>query len=325
MKNTKYFFIFQIVLLLGIFSVGAQSEFAPIGAEWFYNYEWGTIYIPGEDPVIDCHLYHVISEKDTMIDENNCRVLKQFYDNFETIDAEYILKQKQGKVYYYYKEQFNLLFDFDVKINDTVSFTFMYKYANDTFTYKDTILSARYKIEDITINAQNIRTFKTKILAEDVVEDNGMLVTMSTYYYTEKLGFNERFMPLLDNVPHPDVDNFELLRCYSDSDISHISNWWKEQSLPCDYYYSHNVSIYLYEKKENIRIYPNPTKNLIHIEYLDILDIHAISLINMQGQIVRSYEPNTTQLDVSDIMGGIYFIRLSSSKGDVVEKIVINK
>ena len=46
---------------------------------------------------------------------------------------------------------------------------------------------------------------------------------------------------------------------------------------------------------------------------------------NMYGQTVRSYEPNTTQLDVSDIMGGIYFIKLSSSKGDVVKKIVINK
>ena len=46
---------------------------------------------------------------------------------------------------------------------------------------------------------------------------------------------------------------------------------------------------------------------------------------NMQRQIVRSYEPNTTQLDVSDIMRGIYFIKLSSSKGDVVKKIVVNK
>ena len=36
-------------------------------------------------------------------------------------------------------------------------------------------------------------------------------------------------------------------------------------------------------------------------------------------------EPSTTQLDVSDIMGGIYFIKLSSSKGDVVKKIVITK
>ena len=74
-----------------------------------------------------------------------------------------------------------------------------------------------------------------------------------------------------------------------------------------------------------INIYPNPVKNIINIKNIENIDISAILLINMQGQIVRSYNPSATQLDVSDITKGIYFIKLAYSKGDVIKKIIINK
>jgi len=75
-----------------------------------------------------------------------------------------------------------------------------------------------------------------------------------------------------------------------------------------------------YDKR--INIYPNPANNVIFIENIDNLEIRTISILNTQGQIVRRYEPTATQLDVSDITGGIYFIKISSSKGVVIRKLI---
>ena len=80
----------------------AQTEFAPLGAEWFYTYDFGYC---------SNHLNRIFSEKDTIVDGNNCRLLKQYYDNSNTASEKYIMKQEQGKVYYYYKGIFNLLYD----------------------------------------------------------------------------------------------------------------------------------------------------------------------------------------------------------------------
>ena len=78
-------------------------------------------------------------------------------------------------------------------------------------------------------------------------------------------------------------------------------------------------------KESEINIYPNPAKDRLHLEIKESMNIHAISLINIQGQIIRRYEPIATQLDISNIAEGFYFIKLSSSEGDVVKKVLIKK
>ncbi|MDR2475632.1 MAG: hypothetical protein LBD45_07215, partial [Bacteroidales bacterium] len=86
--------------------------FAPVGAEWHYSYAFGCC--------PENHFNHIISEKDTIVEGNSCRVLRQYYDNLTVASETYIVKQEQGKVYYYYQDQFNLLFDFDAEVNDII-------------------------------------------------------------------------------------------------------------------------------------------------------------------------------------------------------------
>ena len=80
-----------------------------------------------------------------------------------------------------------------------------------------------------------------------------------------------------------------------------------------------------YNKESEINVYPNPAKDLLHIEIKESMNIHAISLINIQGQIIRRYEPAARQLDISGIAEGFYFIKLSSSEGDIIKKVLIEK
>ena len=164
MKNKLFILSFRALAILCFFSLyggkqaKAQSEFAPVGANWYYNYSFGTC--------PECHFNRIVSEKDTIIEGDNCQVLRQYYDNSDSISEEYIIKQEQGKIYYYYQNQFNLLMDFDTQIGDTVQFTFMYQeYDFD----KDTVFTARFKVENITTNDQDIKSFEVTVLDEDII------------------------------------------------------------------------------------------------------------------------------------------------------------
>ena len=218
-----------------------SNEFAPIGAEWYYTYSSITpLCCYDEKSFTDFN--HIISEKDTIIEGNTCRVLSQYYYNSytynSTVSGKYIIKQEQGKVYYYYQDQFNLLFDFDAQVNDIVEFTFMYSKHNydDIYfiTIKDTILSVRYLVEDITVDAQLLKTFTTKGI-DDINYGDGIYSPPYIYTYTEKIGLHSKFMPEFDNGGHPDMVIHRWLRCYADAGVSFVSNWWAATDLPCNY------------------------------------------------------------------------------------------
>ena len=207
--------------------------FAPIGAEWYYTYTFD--YCP------ENHFNHIISEKDTIVKGNSCRLLRLYYDNSTTASEKYIFKQEQGKIYYYYQDRFNLLFDFDAKINDTIQFTFMgVKYffdssQNPPFYSKDTVFSVRSVVESITTNAQNLKTFTTEILEVDRVA----AYFPSLYTYTEKIGLHSEFMLKIEDIWYiPEYPPYRILRCYSDTDFSFVSDEWATYSLPCDYFIS---------------------------------------------------------------------------------------
>jgi len=73
------------------------------------------------------------------------------------------------------------------------------------------------------------------------------------------------------------------------------------------------------------RVYPNPAKAIIHFENTNNIDIISGSLINIYGQIIKQFEPNITQINISNIPSGIYFVKFSTSNGNVIQKISINQ
>jgi hypothetical protein len=290
--------------------LNAQTEFAPTGAEWHYCYASGNI--------IYSHLNHTVSEKDTTVEENNCRVLKQYNDNSNIASEKYILNQKEGKIYYYYQNQFNLLFDFDAEVNDTIEFAFIYKKRDNfpslSYTYTDTIMSARFEVESITTNAQNLKTFRTKILDEDrdKVFDTSYFFPY-TYTYTEKIGWHSEFMPKLDNGPNPDVEIFRWLRCYSDADFSYVSNEWAATSLPCNYSIAMDIST---PEDESIKIYPNPFSDNICVfshngGYLEIIDI--------SGKVVyySKLSNGANKISAGHLLKGIYLVKIQNKDNSI--------
>ena len=98
-----------------------------------------------------------------------------------------------------------------------------------------------------------------------------------------------------------------------------------------DYYYSpHTVDIVDIQTKHTINIYPNPASDRIKIQIetlqpetvqmvlYDIVGrkISEISMLEVSQQFVYD-------MDVSNFAKGIYMLRIATSKGQVMRKIVI--
>ena len=304
--RTKLFF--ACITFCFVLQANAQTEFAPVGAEWYYN-------CCANGNIAYSHLNYIVSEKDSIIEENNCRVLKQYYDNSNIVSEKFIIKQEQGKVYYYHQDKFNLLFDYNAEINNIVEFTFKYqKYDYDNFpSYKDTILSARYQVESIVINAQNLKTFVTKILEEDKFVVYGMEILPWHYSYTEKTGYYYEFMPVLDNLAHPAVDNFPMLRCYSDAGFSFVSDEWSATYLPCNHSFITSINTL---KDDNITIYPNPFSDSV---FVSTNNGGNLEIIDVSGKVVYYSELSNgiNEISTTRFLKGIYLVKIQNKDNSV--------
>ena len=78
--------------------------------------------------------------------------------------------------------------------------------------------------------------------------------------------------------------------------------------------------------KHEVSVYPNPTSNIININLLPILvDNPKIYIIDILGKVVRTISNVSSNLilDATSYKKGIYFIKITTDKGTIVEKIII--
>ena len=79
-----------------------------------------------------------------------------------------------------------------------------------------------------------------------------------------------------------------------------------------------------------ISIYPNPAKDLLNVDVSSVLDINGskIELTNTLGQVVQValVRQTTSQLNISQLQNGVYFVNLFSNNKQIgFKKVVIQK
>ena len=116
--KTKNNLIILLLLLVVSYNLKAQTEFAPVGAEWYYNYNnfWNVGYVK------------ITSESDTIIDNVFCKKLVKsihvydyvsYNENKGVFGYEY-LTQINDSVMIYSDGEFKKLYDFSAEIGDTL-------------------------------------------------------------------------------------------------------------------------------------------------------------------------------------------------------------
>jgi hypothetical protein len=86
---------------------------------------------------------------------------------------------------------------------------------------------------------------------------------------------------------------------------------------------SENLSSSDAENKSSntLTIFPNPATNYLFIQY-DRIKINEIQIVSTTGKTIRTFELSLSNINISDIPNGIYFVKLFTDQKVITQKIV---
>ncbi len=283
---------------------GNKPEFAPIGAEWYYNYD--------PDVTLDDGYQKISVLRDTIIDNHNCRLLQirnigysYFYQKTYNYKAGNIILYESGDTVRYYKNgQFYILYDFSAEAGNTFySISYL---PNCTQAFKVRVDS----ITNIEINDQLLKKFHVTL--NDSLQAN----------FIEKIGYNNYLLPqfglgceILTGPHYPGP-----LRCYYDNEIGVYST---NIVSACDYITSSDEIKML---NQGIRVFPNPANGFVTISNPSNIPIKTIELTDFSGRVVQTWiaqELVENTLNIQHIPPGIYLLKATTELGIKTGKLVV--
>lgn len=69
-------------------------------------------------------------------------------------------------------------------------------------------------------------------------------------------------------------------------------------------------------------IYPNPTSNVLNISNTNNYEIKNISVVDINGRVVKNESGAMTQINVSDLNAGVYFVTIEAAEGKTTKKFI---
>jgi len=310
-----YVIILLIAVLLGVFAAKAQNnkindDYHPLVQE---GKNWSVAFVTGDL----MEGYKFVTTRYTLFGDTiiNDILYKKMYAStkeFPQFPQDWVLQNfmredEDKKVWYKNKNsEEKLYYDFSLEIGNTLPDNL--GLSDPPYYPQEPVV-----VENITsitmLNGEERKVWHLSIMC------NGALYQHKEYWI-EGIGSS---LGVINPLGGGLVGGFDRLLCvHINEELVYNANLW---GGVC--YISGSIGINSYDKR--INIYPNPANNVVFIENIDNLEIRTISILNIQGQIVKHYEATTTQLDVSCITEGVYFIKLSSSKEEAIKKIMIKK
>jgi hypothetical protein len=110
---------------------------------------------------------------------------------------------------------------------------------------------------------------------------------------------------------------------FRDNDFSK-SAYFRLKQIDFDGKYSYSPTVYVEKSqvgKVKTLVYPNPSLGKFYVDH--VTDIKNITVFNLTGQAVFNQNVNEaerTEIDVSNLATGLYFVRLNDNKGHIETK-----
>jgi hypothetical protein len=303
--------IIAIILLLAGLQLQGQeySEFAPVGAEWYYT---NTMV----DPLQSCNKYKV--EKDTLIEGFLCKMI--IHSAYSTNLDTFIFKQDGGKIYYYFQNQFNLIYDYDAQISESIVFTFKYHKVEENSVSLIPVRCTVNDIQQLEINGKQYKQFFTTI---DTVFDDAWFYVSSYngYNYIEQIGHLHVFMEELMSVIDA-ADYTRELRCYIDDMLHYTTPWWQYYgNLPCNYL---GTGLNEVNPMAYVSIFPNPAQNELQLVCPEFQNPVSCEILSSMGQSLIKFNIDNQYktVDISQLSSGIYFLKYQMDNKYIINKII---
>jgi hypothetical protein len=307
----KLALIFLMTFSIGTNVVNAQTEFAPVGAEWYYSNNMWIL-----QGYLDYEKYHV--ENDTVIEGHVCKIVTGRFQNATGghLLTSTIFRQDNEKIYHYFNNQFHLIYDFGVNVGDTAVFSIP---QNDTQT--DSLMGIaplRCVIDSIVtkiVNGEELKMVFSNIIFDDTLG----FTSCNTYNYMEKIGNLHVFMEKYENLVTL-ADYLRELRCYEDEIINYRSDWFSKYDLECD----HTGYIGIANFNKIYKIYPNPVSDILIIEADGVTDV-CIYDITGKSLFYHDVNANSDQLNVSFLPSGLYILQIKYADNKLTYHKIIKK
>ncbi|MFN7419827.1 MAG: T9SS type A sorting domain-containing protein, partial [Flavobacterium sp.] len=75
---------------------------------------------------------------------------------------------------------------------------------------------------------------------------------------------------------------------------------------------------------DQIVLYPNPSSSIVNLSLPESLGVKGITITDLQGRTVRSYNNNVSQIDVSDLTSGMYMVSIQTETANVHKRILVD-
>lgn len=315
----------EVLLMLLLAAAGivkAQTcEFAPVGAEWHYDYI--NLFSVG--------FVNVKAIKDTIIDGISCTKLEKRQVGYEgnpwipdpglwsrNLGSEYVACS--GSVVYLYRnERFNKWFDFDAEIGDSWPIPPPYNIGDMQSDTAGFLIVEGKGIQ--SINGMELRYI-------DIIDREDSEWGYGDYLYGQQayiVRVFERLGPIdcyLFPETHWTADANEggFLRCYEDDLFGHFSTI----SFNCDYINPEYQNI---EEETNpcFDVFPNPFLEQVLVQ-CDDNGIKMIKVYNSLGQLIEEKvsTDNDIPINLSAYPRGFYHVTLISEKNNYYRMAIKN-
>jgi len=291
-----------ICLLLCGNTIFSQQEWAPIGARWIQNIGIDFDSIP--TPNLLLNYYVVECTGDSVINNLNFRKV-----------GDYLMHQNGGKIYYWYGDSLNLVYDFEVEVGDTVNLNLLSCLGG--------VITMPVKVDSVGFIVVSGQTLKRVVTSSIPLDPFYSFYPDGFYTYIEKIGRPDGVI-IEDLPPCILLNNYRApwLRCYSDSEIDYKSpRFLSFGDFDCDY----QPPTYVQETNRlTWSVGPNPTSGIISVQTDET--VVEMRLFNPTGQCLLSMTlSQEKRLDISAFPSGVYWLQALDKQGNLlgVVKVVL--
>lgn len=265
----------------------SQVVFCPPGAEWHYLFYFG---MPSDGYYKNEKVKYT---RDSILDGQSVKVLnhEMFYHSCEWTYIT-VIKQNGDTIFMRNKEtahKWQILYNFAAQPGDTWVDSLGY------FVFSSTVTS----VATVTIN-----DFNLKKLSLYTKHNHGGGKASEV---TERIGGSNFLFNFDFDGCH---SKFHSSLCYQDSTLGLL----KFSTLPCDWF---TTSLPEESLRNLLRIFPNPVKDKIFIESKipgnQTIQIRVKDVLG-KNIIRREFQGKQTEIDLSELGQGIYFLELSEDQ-----------
>lgn len=305
-----------LTLLIYLPTILIGQDWAPIGAKWIYDHDYG----------LPPYLTSIESVKDTLILNKSCKLLitKQinevlrengtYYWDTITISKDYIYKSNDTIFHFNQNENtFYPLYLMNVKVHDTI----LVREKVSQCDYIDFFCSRfEYFIDSIT--NISLQGHDLKVIYNSETKTSNWVFNRSWNYdkypIIEKLGSLKYFFGVSRNMVME--GGLRCLRCYTDNEISFKADYWTQD---CEYKRPLNGPSSVIKLSNNeMLLWPNPFDNYIKINADKPIEFE---IFDSFGRILIKGIGNN--INVSALQYGTYFIKIKIDKKEIITRKII--